>query len=163
MKKAMVGLAMLVGLLSVSRGAFADERTDTSALFATVGFGTLDLGLATTDLVFGAQGKWPPRVYAALETVAAGVQVAICIDKALAPPPPGLATPGGIEPPGSNAAWAVGAALGVIFLAHGIVTLVAPHSHVEVVTPTGPVTLAPVAFSDVAHASVPGLVALGRF
>jgi hypothetical protein len=161
-KKRILGLSLL-GALFVSRSAFADERTDTNALFATVGFGTLDLGLATTDLVFGAQGKWPPRVYAALETVAAGLQVAICIDRALAPPPPGLATPGGLGPPGSNAGWEIGAAFGAILLAHGIVTLVAPHSHVEMVAPSGPVTLAPVALSDVAHAAVPGLVALGRF
>ncbi len=59
--------------------------------------------------------------------------------------------------------WDVGAAFGAIFLAHGIVTLVGPRAHLEISTPTGPVTLAPVAFSDVARASVPGLAALGRF
>jgi hypothetical protein len=165
MRKRVVGLVLLLGMLSVARNASADEGTNTGALEgfgAAVGFGALDLGLATTDLVFGAQGKWPPRVYSALEAAAAGAQVAICLDKALAPQP-GLATPGGLGPPGSNVGWELGAAFGAIFLAHGIVTLVAPRAHLEVSTPSGPVTVAPVALSDVGHASVPGLAALGRF
>jgi len=156
LKKAIVGLALLLGLLSVSRSASADEN------LALVGFGTMDLGLATTDLVFGAYGKWPPRLYAGFEAAAAAAQIAICIDQALAPRQ-GLATPGGLSPPPSGAGWDVGAAFGAIFLAHGIVTLVAPRAHLEVSTPAGPVALAPVAFSDVARASVPGLMALGRF
>ena len=90
------------------------------------------------------------------------MQLAICVDKALAPRT-GLATPGGISSPPASGPWQVGAAFGAIFLAHGIVTLVAPRSRVEVPTPAGPVTVAPVPFSDVAHASVPGLAALGRF
>lgn len=162
LKKAIVGLAMLVGMLSVSRSASADEHVDQIGFLSLVGFGTMDLGLATTDLVFGAYGKWPPRVYAGFETGAAALQIAICVDQALASRQ-GLATPGGLGPPPSGAGWDVGAAFGAIFLAHGIVTLVAPRAHLEIPTPTGPVTLAPVAFSDVARASVPGLAALGRF
>ena len=162
LKKAIVGLAMLMGMLSVSRSASADEGFDTNGFLSLVGFGTMDLGLATTDLVFGAYGKWPPRIYAGFETAAAAAQIAICIDQALAPRQ-GLATPGGLGPPPSAAGWDVGAAFGAIFLAHGIVTLVAPRAHLEIPTPTGPVALAPVALSDVARASVPGLAALGRF
>ena len=162
LRKAIVGLAMLLAMLSVSRSASGDERVDQVGFLSLVGFGTMDLGLATTDLVFGAYGKWPPRVYAGFETAAAAAQIAICIDQALAPRQ-GLASPGGLAPPPSGAGWDVGAAFGAIFLAHGIVTLVAPRAHLEISTPTGPVTLAPVAFSDVARASVPGLAALGRF
>jgi len=161
LKKAIVGLAMLVGMSSLSRSASADEGFD-GGLVPLIGFGTMDLGLATTDLVFGAMGKWPPRVYSGFETGAAALQIAICIDQALAPRQ-GLATPGGQAPPPSGAGWVAGAAVGAIFLAHGIVTLVAPRAHLEISAPTGPVTLAPVAFSDVARASVPGLAALGRF
>jgi len=161
LKKAMVGLAMLVGLSSLPRSASADERPD-SGFVPLFAFGTLDLGLATTDLAFGAMRKWPPRVYSGFETGAAALQIAICIDQALSPRQ-GLATTGGLAPPPSGAGWDAGAAIGAIFLAHGIVTLVAPRAHLEISAPTGPVTLAPVAFSDVARASVPGLAALGRF
>jgi hypothetical protein len=162
LKKTIVGLAVLVGLFSVSRSAAADEGFDVNGFAGLVGFGTMDLGLATTDLVFGAYGKWPPRVYSGFETAAAAAQIAICIDQALAPRQ-GLASPGGLAPPPSGVGWDVGAAFGAIFLAHGIITLVAPRAHLEVSTPAGPVALAPVAFSDVARASVPGLMALGRF
>jgi hypothetical protein len=162
LKKAIVGLAVLVGMLSGSRSASADEMSATNVLFPLVGFGTMDLGLATTDLVFGSKGKWPPRVYSGFETGAAALQIAICVDQALSSRR-GLATTGGIGPPPSGAGWEVGAAIGTIFLAHGIVTLVAPRARLEIPTPTGPVTLAPVAFSDVTRASVPGLAALGRF
>ena len=162
MKKRIVGLALLVATLSMARTASADQAFDSSALEATLGFGTLDLGLATTDLVFGAQGKWPPRVYSAFEAAAAGAQIAICIDQALAPRK-GLATTGGLPPPPSGIGWWVGAGFGSIFLAHGIVTLVAPRAHLEVTTPAGPVTFAPLALSDVGRSSVPGLAALGRF
>jgi len=161
LKKAIVGLAILVGMSSAWRSASADERFD-GGFLPLFGFGTMDLGLATTDLVFGAKGKWPPRIYAGFETGAAALQIAICIDQALSPRQ-GLATTGGLGPPPSGAGWDAGAAIGAIFLAHGIVTLVAPRAHLEIPTPTGPVTLAPVAFSDVSRASVPGLAALGRF
>ncbi|HEY6475393.1 MAG TPA: hypothetical protein VI456_02365 [Polyangia bacterium] len=158
MKKRTLGLGMLaLGMLSGSRSAFADEYVDSSALFATVGFGALDVGLATTDLAFGAQGKWPPRAYSAFEVAAAGAQIAICLDKALSPQQPGAPS----NP--SGGAWGVGAAFGAIFVAHGIVTLVAPRSHLEIPTPTGPVTVAPLALSDVARTAVPGMGVLGRF
>jgi hypothetical protein len=161
MKKRVLVLGLLVLGMSASRGAFADEGQDTGMLWG-VGFATLDLGLATTDLVAGARGTWAPRGYAAAEVAAAGAQIAICIDKALSPPP-GLITTGGVGPSGSVVGWELGAAVGAVFVAHGIATLVAPRSHTETTTPSGAVTITPLTLSDVSRAAVPGMAVLGHF
>jgi hypothetical protein len=154
-------------MLSVARGASADESVDTGAMQAVYGFTALDLGLATTDLVFGARATWAPRWYGALEVAAAGAQLAICLDKVLAPQRTGIA-PGTAGEQLTNSSstsgmWQVGAAFGAIFLAHGIVTLVAPRAHADAPTERGPVDVAPLALSDAARQSVPGLAVLGRF
>jgi hypothetical protein len=151
MKKSMVGLGLFVAAtLSLARDASADERQDTDALLVA-GFGAMDLGFIASDLAAGAQEKWRSRGYGGLETVAAGAQVAICLDKALS---------AGLRPTGE---WQIGAGFGAILLAHGLVTLLAPRSHTEGPPPPGSFTVAPLALGDVARSPLPGLALLGRF
>jgi hypothetical protein len=153
MRKRMLGPVLLaVAMLSFARDASADEGVDSVALFSVVGFGALDVGLAVSDLVAGAQGKWRSRAYGGFEAVAAGTQFAICLDQAL------TAGPGR-----STGGWVIGAGFGAIFMTHGLVTLLAPRSHIEAPLRPDPVTVAPLALSDVARSSVPGVAVLGRF
>ena len=152
MRNRILGLAVLmVTMLSSARDASADEGVDSAALFGVVGFGALDLGLAVADLAAGAQGKWRSRGYGAFEAVAGGTQFAICLDKALS------------TRSGSAGGWEIGAGFGAIFMVHGLVTLLAPRSDTEAPTPPAPFAVAPVAISDVARSSLPGVAVLGRF
>jgi len=150
MMKRMMGLGLLVvATLSSARVASADEGINSDALLG-VGFGALDLGLAVADLAVGAQGKWHSRGYGAFEAIAGGTQFAICLDKAL-------------TTHGSAGLWQVGAGFGAILMAHGLVTLLAPRSQTEAPAPPGAVTVAPLALSDIARSSLPGVAVLGRF
>lgn len=153
MKKRILGMALLVlGMVSVARDASADEN-DASGALLIAGFGALDIGLASIDLVHGAQQEWLPRGYGAFEAVVGGAQFAICLDLAL------TVLPGNPD----SGLWKYGAAFGAILMGHGLVTLLVPRSHNEALAPPGPVVVAPLALSDVAHASVPGVAVLGRF
>ena len=154
MKKRILGMALLVlGIVSVARDASADESSSGPlALVALIG-GPLDFGLAVTDLVAGARREWMPRGYGAFETVVGGTQFAICLDLALSAKPSS----------GARELWSYGALLGAILTTHGLVTLLAPRSHTEPPPPPAPVTIAPLALSDVARAAVPGMAVLGRF
>jgi hypothetical protein len=154
MKKRMLGLVLLVlGMLSVTREASADERVNPDAVLGVVGFGALDIGLIAADLSAGAQEKWRSRGYGGFETAVGGTQLAICLNQVLATPQNG----------GSPGAWEIGAGLGAILVVHGLVTLLAPRSHTEAPAPSGGFTVAPLALSDVARAPVPGMALLGRF
>jgi len=154
MKKRVWGLMLLtLGMLSVSREAAADEaQVDPVLVLGFLGVAALDVGLVSADLVIGAQGERPSRGYGGFEAAVGGAQFAICLDKALAN--------GSASNPGG---WALGTIFGGILLAHGLVTLLAPHAHIEAPPAPGPVTVAPLALSDVARTSVPGLAVLGRF
>ncbi len=144
----------VVAMLAVPRDAAADVPIEASAvdsLLATVEFGVLDLGLTITDVVSSEQRRQLPRGYGGVETVAAGAQFAVCLDNALS------------THSGAAAASWMGAGIGALFVVHGIVTLVGPRSHTEAPPPPPPVAIAPLALSDVARGSVPGLAVLGRF
>jgi len=154
MKKRILGLGLLVvGMLSGSRSAFAVESDSGIVPLPIVGFGALDIGLASADLIRGAQREWLPRGYGAVETVLGGAQFAICLDLALS------ALPGNPD----SGVWKYGAAFGAILMTHGLVTLLAPRSHTEATAPPAPFVVAPVALSDVARTAVPGMGVLGRF
>ncbi len=154
MKKRMVGLALLaLGMLSVARNASADEGVDPKPFLGAVGFGALDVGLIAADFAAGARAEWRSRGYGGFEATVGSAQFAICLDQLLSTAPYS----------GSSGAWEVGAGLGAILMAHGFVTLLAPRSHAEAPAPPGPVTIAPLALSDVARASVPGLAVLRLF
>jgi hypothetical protein len=117
MKKRRVGLALLaLAMLSVARNASADESVDPVPGLAFVGFGALDIGLAAAD--FSAGGRWRSRGYGGVEFAAGGAQFAICLHNALSSGPNGVPGP-----------WEIGAGFGAIFMAHGLVTLLAPRSH----------------------------------
>jgi hypothetical protein len=153
MKKRRLGLALLaLGMLSVARNASADEGFDPVPGLAFVGFGVLDIGLAAADLAAAGQGRWRSRGYGGVEFAAGGAQFAICLNNALSSGPNGVPGP-----------WVIGAGFGAIFMAHGLVTLLAPRSRAEAPPSPGPVMIAPLALSDVARASVPGLAVLGLF
>jgi hypothetical protein len=156
MKKLLLGLAVLAATLSVSSRASADELIDTNGaegLLTLFGFGMLDIGMTAIDISFATETKWAPRPYGGVETLVGGLQFVVCLDNALSP------RPGGLKP----APWELGAAFGALFLAHGIVTLAKPWSSGEAPPPPAPVTVAPLALSDVARGSVPGLAVVGRF
>lgn len=154
MKKRTIGLALLVlGMLSVAPNASAEEGLDPKPLLAVVGFGALNVGLIGADLTAGARGEWRSRGYGGFEAAVGGVQLAICLDEVLSTRPNS----------GAPGAWEVGAGFGAILMAHGLLTLLAPRSSAEAPVPSGPVTIAPLALSDVARASVPGLAVLGLF
>jgi hypothetical protein len=154
MKTRILGMALLVlAMVSVARDASADESNGGVLLVPVVGFGALDLGLAMTDLVAGARREWMPRGYGAFEAVAGGAQFAVCLDLALTTQPSNV----------GHGLWAYGAAFGAILTTHGLVTLLTPRSHTETPPPPAPITISPLALSDVARASVPGMAVLGRF
>jgi hypothetical protein len=153
MKKHLVGLAVLaLGMLSVARSASADQGGVTSDTLLGLGFIPLDLGLAVADLAAGARAEWPSRVYGGFEATVAGAQFAICLDRVLS-----------TREPNSPGLWEIEAGFGAILMTHGLVTLLAPQSHTEAPAPPGPAMIAPLALSDVARASAPGLAVLGRF
>lgn len=161
MKKRLLGLALLAGTLSMSRNASADTPIDAQAVddaLTYFGFGVVDFGLTAIDLSFSIRDTWAPRPYAGVEIFAGGAELAVCLDKALSPPP--TTYRGALAGP---TPWAFEAAFGAAFLAHGIVTMVRPGSHTEAPPERGPVTIAPLALSDAARTSVPGLAVIGRF
>jgi hypothetical protein len=150
----LLGLSLVaLGMLSVARDASAEETTDTTALLGVVGFGALDIGLATADFAAGVHGDWRSRGYGGVETIVGGAQLAFCLAERESVP----LTSGDRWP------WEIGAMLGGVFIVHGLVTLLVNRSHTEAPAPPAPVTVAPVALSDVARASVPGVAVLGRF
>jgi hypothetical protein len=154
MKKRKLGLALVVlAMVSVARDASAVESDSGEAAVLIGGFGVVDIGLVSADLISGAQREWLPRGYGVFETVAGGAQFAICLDLAL------TALPGNTD----SGVWKYGAAFGAILMTHGLVTLLGPRSHTEAPTPPAPFVVAPVALSDVARDAVPGLAVLGRF
>ena len=152
MKKCVLCLALLVlGMSSVARNASADEGVDPAAVLGVFGFGALDVGLIAADLTAGAHREWHSRGYGGFEAIVGGAQFAICLDQALSTK---YGSPGG---------WEIGAGFGAILMAHGLMTLLAPRSHTEAPAPPGPVLIAPLALSDVARNSVPGLTLVGLF
>ena len=153
MKKRIIWLALfVVATLCGARDASADQGQDDGALMLIVGVGALDVGLVVSDLAAGAQSKWRSRGYGGFEAIAAGTQFAFCLDQALS-----------AGPYRSTGGWQIGAGLGAILMAHGLVTLLAPRSHTEAPPPSGPLIVAPLALSDVTRSSLPGVAVLGRF
>jgi hypothetical protein len=153
MKKSLFGLAVLaLATLSFAPNASADMGYDVDAAFGLVGFGALDVGLVVADLAAGAQGEWRSRVYGGFEATVGGAQFAICLNQVLS-----------AGPNRSTGTWEIGAGLGAILMTHGLVTLLAPRPHTESPTPPAPVTITPLALSDVARGSVPGVAVLGLF
>jgi hypothetical protein len=155
MKKCLLGLALLAGLSSVSRNAAAESPVNGPLLADALTFvvlSTLDAGLTAVDVSFWAQHRWAPVPYGILEFMAGTAQFGGCLDSALSTRPGADPTPA-----------AFGAALGAVFMAHGLMAIVRPGSHTEAPPPPAPVTVAPLALSDVARMSVPGLAVLGRF
>jgi hypothetical protein len=154
MKKLILGMALLtLGTVSVARDASADEGDSGALAPIVLGVGALDFGLAMTDLVAGARREWLPRGYGAFETAVGGAQFAICLELASST----RASNAGRE------LWTYGAVFGAILTTHGLVTLLFPRSHTEAPPPQAPITIAPLALSDVARAAVPGMAVLGRF
>jgi hypothetical protein len=142
-----------VGVCAVPRNAEAMEVVDEGKLLTLVGFSGLDVGLLAADVTAAVQQAWRSRGYGGFEATVGAAQVALCLDQALAGPPGTRTAP----------AWVIGAGLGTILFTHGVVTLVVDRNRTEAPPATGPVTVAPLALSDVGHASVPGLAVLGRF
>jgi hypothetical protein len=155
MKKGLLALALLAGLLSVPRNASADTPVNGQAVEGLLTFmevSVLDIGLTAVDVSYLSRHTRAPVPYGILEFMAGTAQFGFCLDSALSTPP-------GADPKPA----AFGAVLGAAFMAHAIVTIVRPRAHAEVPLPPPPVTVAPLALSDVARASVPGLAVLGRF
>lgn len=154
MKKRILGMALLaLAMVSVARDASADENTGGELVPVVLGGGALDFGLAMTDLVAATRREWLPRGYGVVETALGGAQFAICLELATSTQPNNV----------GHGLWAYGAVFGAILTTHGLVTLLAPRSHTEAPPPSAPITIAPLALSDVARAAVPGMAVLGRF
>jgi hypothetical protein len=158
MKRGLLGLFVVaMATAGAPRSASADE-TDASGLFFVSAFGVADAGLAITDLAAAVNRKWLSRVYGGFETVVAGTQTALCLDALLK-----SQGNNGNGASNGNGWFEIGAGLGAVLLAHGIVTLVGPGSSPEAPASPGPVMVAPVALSDVARNTVGGVAVLGRF
>jgi hypothetical protein len=155
MKKGVLGLALLVvGMLTAPRNAAAEEVVDTGGILGVVGFASLDLGFGIADLNSLVTGERHSRGVGAFEATVGAGQIAFCVGEAYSVSRYGAPVP---------IALRIGAGLGVLLMAHGLVTLVAPGSHTEAPAQPPAVTVAPLALSDGARAPVPGLGVLGRF
>jgi hypothetical protein len=159
MKARSLGMVLLVlAMLEVPRAASAEQAVDVQAVDSTVdtaltvvGFGALDLGLTIVDLATSMQRTRLPRAYGGFETLAGGVQFGICLDNALS------------SRSSAPVVWGMGAGIGALLVVHGIVTLARRRSDAEAPPPAPAVAVAPLALSDIARTSVPGLAVLGRF
>jgi hypothetical protein len=155
MKKWVFGMVLVVfGVASLARDARADEMPGPGYGYLETGFGFLDLALAATDLTGAVQPKpWRSRGYGVFEALAGGAELALCLD-------------GWTSSTASNVGhdvWKYGAALGAVFMAHGVWMVFSPRTPTEAPAPPGAVTVAPIALSDVARTAVPGLGVLARF
>jgi len=155
MKKRVLGLALLaVGTLAAPRNAAAMEVVDTGPLLGLVGFSALDFGLGVADLSSLVKGERYSRGFGIFETTVGAGQIGFCFGEAYKMSRYGAPVP---------IAWEIGAGLGALLMAHGVVTLVAPGAHPAAPAAAPAVTVAPLALNDVARTAVPGLGVLGRF
>jgi hypothetical protein len=148
-KMVVPALLVALGLAFATRPARAMESTDTGTELAVIGFGALDLAFAAADLTAGARGEWRSREYGAVEAMAGGLQVGLCLNQA--------------GPQGTRGAWLFGTGLGTIFLIHGVVTLFGSRIQPEIPAKPGVAGIAPVALADPGRPVAAGVGLFGRF